>query len=157
MVVGMLLEGISQTDGLFVEVPVYLGLVFSRDCRSVGVGLSLWKVNLHCLAASSGDVVHRVGVVEVCSVDQVLNELRLRLLPHRLLLHDPLERVRQRLLVLGLDHFIKSGVEVHDGVVLLTLVLKQRHRPDVAPDLWIVLQKPSVVVFYVQLGLPNKV
>ena len=54
--------------------------------------------------------MHRVGMVKVRSVNDIL-DVSLVLVPHVLLLHDFLERIREILIIcLVLHHFVQSRI-----------------------------------------------
>jgi len=95
-------------------------------------------------------VVHRKWVVNISAVYHVFYKamLLVRSKPLVLLLHNLMEGVSEvAILLVYLNLLVQSGVQLHDRVVLLlSQVLQLANRAQVVPVLWIVFQKPSIVV-----------
>ena len=106
--------------------------------------------------------MHRVWVVKVRSINHILDVgmFLIRGSPHMLLLHYLLEGICEvGFIQLGcLDSLVERGVEFHDRIVLvLCEILEEAHRPQIVPMLWILLQKPSIIVLDIECGLTDQV
>lgn len=77
-----------------------------------------------------------------------------------MLLHNFLERICKIILIFStlVNNFIKRRVEFHDWIFFfIHLILEKASCSQVVPVLWVVLEKPCVIILQVQFWISDKV
>ena len=153
----VLFKLIFQGHRLLSVVPIesHFGLFLSWAVHLI---LSLRELNVHFTAHPRCNIVHWVWMIKVRPVNDILN-ISLVLVPHMLLLHDFLEWVSEVLLIcLILNNFVQSWIQSQNWVFfLVTEIFQESFCSEIIPMLRVLLQKPSIVVFKIQLWIAYKV